>query len=146
MGPQGEGDRRQLFTICAGGDQTVCQVLGSQAGLGIHAGGSPWGWVTCSGLLASPKPLRLMDSSEKRLSRHEITIVTEVCLPCPALVICCLRSFFSFSLVCLVLLNIVSQRTETTSSLSPGSVLNAEGSARHSKFSPVVTHGQRDAC
>lgn len=75
VGPQGEGDRRQLFTICAGGDQTVCQVLGSQAGLGIHAGGSPWGWVTCSGLLASPKPLRLMDSSEKRLSRHESSSV-----------------------------------------------------------------------
>lgn len=61
VGPQGEGDGRQLFTICAGGDQTVCRALGSQAGLGVHAGGSPWGQVTCPGLLASAKPVRLMN-------------------------------------------------------------------------------------
>lgn len=71
VGPQGEGDGRQLFTICAGGDQTVCRALGSQAGLGVHAGGSPWGQVTCPGLLAFAKPVRLMNSSEKRLSRHK---------------------------------------------------------------------------
>lgn len=73
VGPQGEGDGRQLFTICAGGDQTVCRALGSQAGLkasmrsGVPMG--PGDGLRALGLCQASETDEL--SSEKRLSRHK---------------------------------------------------------------------------